>query len=92
MAPDRLDERLAAAARDDRGGARAPATPGRELQARNWRVVDLFELGDMDAWRAEVGATRALADELRLPAFQWYTPLWRSTARCSRGASRRRSA
>jgi tetratricopeptide (TPR) repeat protein len=47
-----------------------------ELQARNWRVTDLFELGNMPAWREEVTRHARLADELRLPAFQWYTPLW----------------
>jgi hypothetical protein len=47
-----------------------------ELQARNWRVTDLFELGDLPAWREEVRRHAALADELRLPLFQWYTPLW----------------
>ena len=74
--PDRIDERLAVAAemiavaRDgDRVG---------ELQARNWRVLDLFELGDMDEWRAEVRRHGRLADELRLPTFQWYTPLWQA--------------
>ena len=47
-----------------------------ELQARNWRVTDLFELGDMPAFREEVARHARLADELRLPTFQWYTPLW----------------
>ena len=47
-----------------------------ELQARNWRVTDLFELGDMPACREEVARHARLADELRLPTFQWYTPLW----------------
>jgi hypothetical protein len=30
----------------------------------------------MAEWRDEVGRHGALADELRLPVFQWYTPLW----------------
>ena len=47
-----------------------------ELQARNWRVTDLFELGDMPACREEMARHARLADELRLPSFQWYTPLW----------------
>jgi hypothetical protein len=38
--------------------------------------MDRFELGDMAAWREEVAAHARLADELRLPAYQWYTPLW----------------
>ena len=74
--PDRLDERLAVAAEMidvARDGDRVA-----ELQARNWRVLDLFELGDMDEWRAEVRRHGRLADELRLPTFQWYTPLWQA--------------
>jgi hypothetical protein len=73
--PDRVEERMVvvgemiAAARE--GGDRHA-----ELQAHNWRVVDLFELGDMAGWQAEVARHTRLADELRLPAFQWYTPLW----------------
>jgi hypothetical protein len=30
----------------------------------------------MGAWREEVRRHARLADELRLPAFQWYAPLW----------------
>lgn len=70
--PDRLRERLAAAeemidAADD---------PHVELQARNWRVVDLFEALDMNEWRAEVARHGELAARLRMPAYTWYTPLW----------------
>jgi hypothetical protein len=50
-----------------------------ELQAHNWRVTDLFELGDMTAWREEAARHTRLAEELRLPSFQWYTPLWAAT-------------
>ncbi|HEX6460787.1 MAG TPA: AAA family ATPase [Thermoleophilaceae bacterium] len=73
--PDRLDERLAAA--DEMiAAARAAGERHTELQARNWRVSDLFELGDMVACRAEMARHGELAQELRLPAFEWYTPLW----------------
>ena len=73
--PDRLEERLAAA--DEMiAVARAAGERALELQGRNWRVVDLFERFDLDEWRAELRRHAALADELRLPAFQWYTPLW----------------
>jgi DNA-binding SARP family transcriptional activator/tetratricopeptide (TPR) repeat protein len=75
--PDRTEERLAVA--DE---MIAVAREGRdrhaELQARNWRVTDLFELGDMPAWRDEVARHARLADELRLSTFQWYAPLWAS--------------
>jgi DNA-binding SARP family transcriptional activator/tetratricopeptide (TPR) repeat protein len=73
--PDRVEERLAAAA-DMIVAAREAGERHTELQARNWRVADLFELGDMPAWREEVRRHARLADELRLPTFQWYAPLW----------------
>ena len=60
---------MIAAAQD---GRRAPA----ELQARNWRAADLFELGDMAGFREEAARHGELADGLRLPSFPWYTPLW----------------
>jgi hypothetical protein len=73
--PDRAQERLAIA--DDMiAAARQAHDPHAELQAHNWRVTDLFELGDMPAWRAEVDHHGRLAEELRLPTFEWYTPLW----------------
>jgi DNA-binding SARP family transcriptional activator/tetratricopeptide (TPR) repeat protein len=73
--PDRAAERLAVAA-EMIAVAREARDRHAELQARNWRVTDLFELGDMPAWREEVARHARLADELRLPAFQWYAPLW----------------
>ena len=77
--PDRVEERLeTAVAMID--AARAAQHPHLELQARNWRVLDLFELGDMPACRDEIARHARLADELRLPSFQWYTPLWAATA------------
>ena len=47
-----------------------------ELQGLNWRVADLFELGEMDALRATVADHERLAGELRLPAYAWYAPMW----------------
>jgi DNA-binding SARP family transcriptional activator/tetratricopeptide (TPR) repeat protein len=73
--PDRVQERLDAAA-GMIAAAREAGERHTELQARNWRAADLFELGDMAAWREEVRRHGRLANELRLPAFQWYTPLW----------------
>jgi DNA-binding SARP family transcriptional activator/tetratricopeptide (TPR) repeat protein len=73
--PDRLDERLAVAA-DMIAAAREVGDRHAELQALNWHVTDLFESGDMAAWREEVARHAQLAEDLRLPAFQWYTPLW----------------
>jgi tetratricopeptide (TPR) repeat protein len=73
--PDRVEERLDVAgemivAARDAGDRHA------ELQGHNWRVADLFELGDMPAWEEESARHARLAEELRLPVFQWYTPLW----------------
>lgn len=73
--PDRVEERLAVA-EEMIAAAREAADRHAELQARNWRVTDLFELGEMAAWRQEVARHSQLAEELRLPAFEWYTPLW----------------
>ena len=73
--PDRVEERLAVAG-DMIAAARAVGDRHTELQALNWRVTDLFEFGDMEAWRSEIGRHERLADELRLPAFQWFGPLW----------------
>jgi DNA-binding SARP family transcriptional activator len=49
------------------------------LQARNWRVVDLFELGDGPAVRDEIDAYAAVSTDARLPGYAWYVPLWRAT-------------
>ena len=76
--PDRVDERLAVA-EEMTAAAQEAGDRHAELQARNWRVTDLFELGDMPAWRQETARHARLAEELRLPAFQWYTPLWAAT-------------
>jgi AAA ATPase domain len=76
--PDRIEERLEAAA-DMIAAARQAREPHQELQARNWRVMDLYERGDMPACREEIARHARMADELRLPSFQWYTPLWAAT-------------
>ena len=73
--PDRVQERLAVAG-EMIAAAREAGDRHAELQAHNWRVADLFELGDMPAWREETARHARLAEELRLPVFQWYTPLW----------------
>jgi tetratricopeptide (TPR) repeat protein len=73
--PDRVEERLGVAS-NMIAAAREAGDRHAELQARNWRVTDLFELGDMPAWREEGARHARAAEELRLPTFQWYTPLW----------------
>ena len=49
------------------------------LRGRNWRVVDLLELGRIRQATAEINAYEALADDVGLPHFRWYAPLWRAT-------------
>jgi hypothetical protein len=76
--PDRAEERLTVAG-EMIAAAREAGDRHAELQAHNWRVADLFELGEMPRWREETARHARLAEELRLPAFQWYTPLWAAT-------------
>ncbi|HEX6025510.1 MAG TPA: AAA family ATPase [Solirubrobacter sp.] len=73
-----LDERLATANEMlalaiERGDAE------RELQARNWLVLDHFERGDVAAMRTEIDAHEALAERLRLPSYTWWAPMWRAS-------------
>jgi DNA-binding SARP family transcriptional activator/RecA/RadA recombinase len=77
--PDRTEERLAVAG-EMIAAARAAGDRQAQLQAHNWRVADLFELGDMLGWREETARHARLAEELRLPVFQWYTALWSAVA------------
>ncbi|MDP1849276.1 MAG: AAA family ATPase [Solirubrobacteraceae bacterium] len=76
--PHHVHERLAVAgemvAAADAAGDRAAM-----LQGRNWRVVDLLELGRVSAAATEIDAYEALAEAVALPHFGWYVPLWRGT-------------
>ena len=75
--PERIEERLdvstemieAAEAAGDRESV---------LQGRNWRVVDLMELGHREALEQEIAAYEELADAVGLAHYRWYVPLWRS--------------
>ena len=49
------------------------------LQARNWRVIDLWELGRMDDVRREIDGYEQLAHDVGLPHYRWFVPLWRAT-------------
>ena len=86
--PDGCEERLRLASEmlslADRAGDRELA-----LQARNWRIVDLLELGDGPAVRAELDAYADLCARERIPAFAWYVPLWRATLATLRRKRRR---
>jgi DNA-binding SARP family transcriptional activator len=79
-----LDERATIA---DEMIALATAAGDREraLQGRNWRVLDLLERGDVAGAEREIDAHAALADELRLPGYQWWAPMWRAMLAFMRG-------
>ncbi len=81
---DRVTQRLEVA-QEMIEAAQEANDPSLQLQARNWRITDLYELGDMHEWHAEVARHSRLAQELRLPSFTWYTPLWASVAARDRG-------
>jgi hypothetical protein len=55
------------------------------LQGRNWRVADLLETGDLPAALDEIERHEHLADRLRLPSYQWWGPMWRSTLAIAAG-------
>jgi len=73
-----LDERLATA-REMLELATAHHDAERELQARNWLVCDLMERGEIAGAKAAIDAHERLAAELRLPAYTWWGPMWRSS-------------
>ena len=76
--PRHAGERLAVAG-DMLAAAESAGDREAVLQARNWRVVDLLELGRVRETAAEIDAYEALADAVALPHFRWYVPLWRAT-------------
>jgi DNA-binding SARP family transcriptional activator len=76
--PQHAEERLAVAG-DMVAAAAAAGDREAVLQGRNWRVVDLLELGRVREAAAEIDAYEALADAVALPHFRWYVPLWRAT-------------
>ena len=76
--PHHAHERLAVAG-DMVAAAEAAGDREAVLQGRNWRVVDLLELGRVREAAAEIDAYEALPDAVALPHFRWYVPLWRGT-------------
>ena len=85
--PDRLADRRVVA--DDMiAAAQAASDPMLQLQARNWRVVDLFESGDMDEWRAEVARHGALAARAARPCLHLVLDALGRRRRASRRARR----
>ena len=75
--PPHLEERLALA-REMVSVAAMAGDRERALQGRNWHVLDLLESGDVATARLEIDEHGRLADELRLPGYQWWAPMWRA--------------
>ncbi len=75
--PELIEERLEAATEMIEAAERAGDREG-VLQGRNWRVVDLMELGLRPALDHEIDAYEALADQVGLAHYRWFVPLWRS--------------
>jgi DNA-binding SARP family transcriptional activator len=75
--PHHAGERLAVAG-EMVSAAEAAGDREAVLHGRNWRVVDLLELGRVREAAAEIDAYEALADAVALPHFRWYVPLWRA--------------
>jgi DNA-binding CsgD family transcriptional regulator len=48
------------------------------LEASSWRLFDLMELGDMQAVEAQLAAQTQLAEELRLPFYQYISRSFRA--------------
>ncbi len=74
--PDNLEERLADATEILRL-AETTRDRERELQARQWRLWDLLEKGDLRAADLEIGAHAALAETLRQPLYLGYAAMFR---------------
>jgi len=75
--PELIEERLDAATEMIAAAAAAGDREG-VLQGRNWRVVDLMELGYRAALDAEIDAYEELADAVGLAHYRWFVPMWRS--------------
>ena len=82
--PPHLEARLAVATELARTASDIGA---RELvlQAVAWRVGAQLELADIDGVRREIETYARLADELRQPMYQWWTPMFRAMLAMLRG-------
>ena len=75
--PELIEERLDAATEMIEAAEAAHDREG-VLQGRNWRVVDLMELGYRGPLEVEIDAYQELADAVGLAHYRWYVPMWRS--------------
>jgi tetratricopeptide (TPR) repeat protein len=73
-----VDERLEVAT-ELRRVAAATGDPELELEGAGWTVVDLLELGDVQAADVQIAAASKLADALQRPIWLWWTSLLRCT-------------
>jgi tetratricopeptide (TPR) repeat protein len=48
------------------------------IQGHRWRLIDLFELGDIDGAKVAVEAFSSLAQQRRLPAELWWMEMYRA--------------
>ena len=76
--PDHVAERLEIAAEMEEMALRA-GDREQALQAHNWLVLDLAELGEMAAVASAVDAYERDVAGVRVPSYEWYVPLWRAT-------------
>jgi tetratricopeptide (TPR) repeat protein len=76
-APAHADERLAVSTAMIEASS-AAGDHENALQGRNWRVVDLMELGRVAEAMSEIDAYDSLARALGPPHYRWYAPLWRT--------------
>ncbi|HEX8086597.1 MAG TPA: AAA family ATPase [Solirubrobacteraceae bacterium] len=75
--PHHSEERLAVAAEMEENALRA-GDREQALQAHNWLIVDLLELGEVAGVDAAIDDYERAAAEVGLPNYAWYVPLWRS--------------
>jgi tetratricopeptide (TPR) repeat protein len=71
------EERLAVAAEMEEMALRA-GDREQALQAHNWLVVDLLELGEVASVDDAIAAYEREAREVGLANYEWYVPLWRA--------------
>jgi DNA-binding SARP family transcriptional activator len=75
--PAHAEERLAVAAEMEEMALRA-GDREQALQAHNWLVVDLLELGEVASVDDAIGAYEREARAVGLANYEWYVPLWRA--------------
>ena len=75
--PGNVEERLRLATELLRVGERA-GIPEIVIEGHDWRIIDMLEMGDVHAARAETEAYARVAEQLRLPRYRWHATLLRA--------------